>query len=78
MTRMADLKRKIQEAAERTQDPEMLLEAMRNGSDEDSTMLLAKLRTGHSVEDLARSIQDDSVEMLVPEDWYLRQVNSEV
>lgn len=57
---MSDLKRQLREAGERTVVPERLLEAMRNGTDEESTILLAKLRTGHTVEDLVRSIEADS------------------
>lgn len=57
LTRTADLKRKLQAANGKSEDLDTLVEAMRRGSDEVSTMLLAKLRLGDSVENLATGIR---------------------
>lgn len=47
VTPMEDLKRKLKEATEQPQDLNRLIEAMRSGSDNESSMLLARLRVGH-------------------------------
>lgn len=57
LTRTADLKRKLLEATGRSDNLDTLVDAMRDGSDEVSTMLLARLRLGTSVKDLARGIR---------------------
>lgn len=60
LTRTADLKRKLMEATGRSENLDTLVDAMRYGSDEVSTMLLARLRLGTSVKDLARGIRTDA------------------
>lgn len=60
VTRMEDLKRKLKLVIERTQTLNRLTDAMRSGSDDESSMLLARLRVGHSIEDIVKSIQVDS------------------
>lgn len=62
LTRTADLKRKLVEASGRSDNLDTLVHAMRDGSDEVSTMLLARLRLGVSVKDLALSIRSDASE----------------
>lgn len=57
---MADLKRQLHEVRERAKAPEMFFEALRNGTDQESSMLLARLRTGQSIEDMARSLETGS------------------
>lgn len=57
MTRTADLKQKLQDATGKSEDLDLLVDALRSGSDNDSTKLLARLRLGTSVEDLARSLR---------------------
>lgn len=57
---MEDLKRKLKLVIERTQALNRLTDAMRSGSDDESSMLLARLRVGHSIEDIVKSIQVDS------------------
>lgn len=57
---MEDLKRKLKLVIERTQTLNRLTDAMRSGSDDESSMLLARLRVGHSIEDIVKSIQVDS------------------
>lgn len=57
MTRTADLKQKLQDATGKSEDLDLLVDALRSGSDIDSTMLLARLRLGTSVEDLAKSLR---------------------
>lgn len=59
MTRTADLKQKLLEATSRSEELDVLIETMRCGSDEFSTMLLAKLRLGASVEDLVKNIRQE-------------------
>lgn len=59
VTRMEDLKRKLKEAIEQPKDLNRLIEAMRYGSDHESSMLLARLRIGHSIEDIVTSIKID-------------------
>ncbi len=60
MTRTADLKKKLQEATGRSVDLDTLVDAMRHSTDDVSTMLLAKLRLGASIEDLAFEIRGES------------------
>jgi hypothetical protein len=50
LTRTADLKRKLLEANRLSDDLGELVEAMRLGTDQTSSMLLAKLRSGDSLE----------------------------
>jgi len=57
MTRSADLKQKLQDANGKSEDLDLLVDALRSGTDLDSTMLLARLRLGTSVEDLAKSLR---------------------
>lgn len=59
MTRTADLKQKLQDATARSDDLDLLVDAMRTGTDEVSTMLLAKLRLGASVEALVRNMKHE-------------------
>jgi hypothetical protein len=60
LTRTADLKRKLQEATGRSEDLDTLVDAMRYGTDEVSTMLLARLRLGEPIEDLVTALRTDS------------------
>lgn len=59
MTRTADLKQNLQDATARSDDLDMLVDAMRNGTNEVSTMLLAKLRLGASVEELVQNMKQE-------------------
>lgn len=59
LTRTADLKRKLQEANGRSDDLCKLVDAMRSGSDQTSSMLLARLRIGDSLEQLLSNIRPD-------------------
>lgn len=59
LTRTADLKRKLQEANGRCDDLSKLVDAMRSGSDQTSSMLLARLRLGGSLEQLLFNIRLD-------------------
>ena len=52
LTRTADLKRKVYEAAGRSDDLETFLDTIRRGTDQVSSMLLAKLRCGILLKDL--------------------------
>ena len=52
MTRSEDLKSKVREATERGDRLDQLVDAMRQGSDQRSSELLARLRVGATVEDL--------------------------
>lgn len=54
-TRTADRKRKLVEAKAKNEALYQLIEKMRSGTDEQSTMLLAKLRLGSSIGDLLHS-----------------------
>jgi hypothetical protein len=60
LTRTADLKRKLQEATGRSEDLDTLIHAMRHGTDDVSTMLLARLRLGEPIEDLVAALRTDS------------------
>jgi hypothetical protein len=57
LTWAADLKAKVVEAAERVDDLDVLISAMKFGTDESSTMLLAQLRLGIGIKALAQSIR---------------------
>lgn len=52
MTRTEDLKSKVREATERGDRLEQLVGAMRRGTDQESSRLLARLRVGATVDDL--------------------------
>lgn len=52
MTRSQDLKLKVREATERGDKLDQLVQAMRNGTDQKSSELLARLRVGATVDDL--------------------------
>jgi hypothetical protein len=52
MTRSEDLKLKVREATERGDRLDQLVDAMRQGSDQQSSELLARLRVGATIEDL--------------------------
>lgn len=60
MTKTEDLKAKLAKATRRTEDLSVLVSAMQFGTDEESTMLLAQLRLGVTVEVLIQSIRLDS------------------
>jgi len=57
MTRAADLKRRLNEVTDYSEHLGILVDAMRSSSDQISTMLLAKLRLGESLQDLIIWIQ---------------------
>lgn len=59
LTRTADLKRKLLEANALSGDLGELVEAMRSGTDQTSSMLLAKLRSGDSLGSLLSYIRLD-------------------
>lgn len=52
MTRSEDLKSKVREVTERGDRLDQLVDAMRQGTDQQSSELLARLRVGATVEDL--------------------------
>jgi hypothetical protein len=60
LTRTADLKRKLIEANGRSEDLSQLVDAMRSGTDQTSSMLLARLRIGDSLDELLSNIRLDS------------------
>lgn len=57
MTHIADLKRKVLQANERSDDLDELVGAMRHGNDQTSSMLLARLRMGDTLEALLSGIR---------------------
>jgi hypothetical protein len=59
LTRTADLKRKLQEANVKSEELGDLVSAMRSGTDQTSSMLLARLRLGCSMEELLSNIRLD-------------------
>lgn len=59
LTRTADLKSKLLAASRRSDDLEELVGAMRHGTDQKSTMLLARLRLGDTLADLLSNIRLD-------------------
>jgi hypothetical protein len=58
----SDLKRKFEDAVSRSEDMRVLIEALQFGSDQISTLILASLRLGVSVFDLAESIRTGTVD----------------
>jgi hypothetical protein len=58
LTRNADLRQRLVEANSYTVDINMLVNEMRTNTDAIATTLLAKLRLGDSIEDLATGIRD--------------------
>lgn len=58
LTRNADLRQRLTEANLRSVDINMLVNDMRSNTDAVATTLLAKLRLGDSIEDLAMGIRD--------------------
>jgi hypothetical protein len=59
LTRTADLKQKLQEANLKSEELSDLVSAMRTGTDQTSSMLLARLRLGCSMEELLSNIRLD-------------------
>lgn len=59
LTRTADLKRKLLQANERSDDLDELIGAMRHGTDQTSTMVLARLRMGDTLETLLSGLRLD-------------------
>lgn len=59
LTRTADLKQKLHEANMKSEELSDLVTAMRTGTDQTSSMLLAKLRLGCSMEELLANIRLD-------------------
>lgn len=57
LTRNADLKQRLAEADMRSADINVLVNDMRNNTDEIATTLLAKLRLGDTIKDLATGIR---------------------
>jgi hypothetical protein len=55
LTRLEGLKRELRSVTSRTNDLRMLVGGMRTGSDQEATTLLARLRLGDSVEELAHA-----------------------
>ena len=62
LTRNEDLRRKLEEAEKFCEDAQVLIKALRSESIETSTMLLAKLRLGVSLSDLAESVRTGTVD----------------
>jgi hypothetical protein len=58
LTRNADLRQRLTDANSHTVDINMLVNEMRTNTDAIATTLLAKLRLGDSIEDLATGIRD--------------------
>jgi hypothetical protein len=63
LTRTAGLKKQLREAVGRSEDLCALVDAMRRGTDEVSSMLLAKLRIGTSLDHLLAGIERESSSM---------------
>lgn len=59
LTRTADLKQKLQEANLKSEELSDLVSAMRSGTDQTSSMLLARLRLGCSMDELLANIRFD-------------------
>jgi hypothetical protein len=59
LTRTADLKQKLHEANMKSEELCDLVNAMRTGTDQTSSMLLARLRLGCSMEELLANIRLD-------------------
>jgi hypothetical protein len=62
LTRNEDLRRKLEEAEKFCEEAQVLIRALRSESIETSTMLLAKLRLGVSLSDLAESVRTGTVD----------------
>lgn len=63
LTRIEGLKQKLQSVMNRVDDSESLVGGMRGGSDEEATMLLARLRLGDSVAELAHVVRTRQVHL---------------
>jgi hypothetical protein len=61
LTRTEDLRRRLEDAERYCQEAYLLIEALQSGSIETATMLLAKLRFGVSLSDLAEAIRSGTV-----------------
>jgi hypothetical protein len=62
LTRNEDLRSKLEDAEKFCEEAHLLFNASKTGSNEASTMLLAKLRLGVSLSDLAGSVRTGSVD----------------
>ena len=62
LTRNEDLRRKIEDAEKYCEEARVLINELQFGSIEASTMLLAKLRLGVSLSDLAESVRTGRVD----------------
>lgn len=62
LTKIEDLKKKLQDAENASENMRVLMEALQFGSTQVSTLLLAKLRLGVSVMDLAESIRNGTAD----------------
>jgi hypothetical protein len=62
LTRNEDLRNKLKDAEKSCEEVHLLFNELRTGSNEDSTMLLAKLRLGVSLSDLAESVRTGTVD----------------
>jgi hypothetical protein len=61
-TNTSNLKRKFEDAVSHSEDMRVLIEALQFASDQNSTLLLASLRLGVSVFDLAESIRTGTID----------------
>jgi hypothetical protein len=61
-TNTSDLKRRLEDAVSHSEDMRVLIEALQFGSDQNSTLLLASLRLGVSIFDLAESIRTGPID----------------
>lgn len=73
LTRTEALKQELQSVINRLIDSEILVGRMQRGSDEESTLLLARLRLGDSVEELAHDVRTRQVHL---ENCYKQSVPS--
>lgn len=55
-SRRAHLEQKLDEANSKTTEMSIILNALQNGTDHDSTMLLARLRMGEPLEEVVTSL----------------------
>jgi hypothetical protein len=62
LTRNEDLRCKLEEAERFCEEAQVLIRALRSESTETSTMLLAKLRLGVPLSDLAESVRTGTVD----------------
>lgn len=69
LTRTQGLKQELQSVMNQLNDSETLVGRMQRGSDEEATLLLARLRLGDSVEELAHDVRTRQVHL---EDGYER------